>query len=177
MNEEMTIVTTDVEQPEPTQRRKALVSQWLAKVKAAKQFHEKAFKTMRRDMDATLNGYDDTKWSGDNYVANILQRHVQQRTAALYAKNPKSVAKRRNRMNYEFWDGEADTLAQAFMASEGAAQNGLPIPPEASMIIQDYISALHQHPGGKKNDGQGQQTLHPTHPCLRLNTPHLAHGQ
>lgn len=144
MNEEMTIVTTDVERPEPTQRRKALVSQWLAKVKHAKTFHEKAFKQMRRDMDAALNGYDDTKWSGDNYVANILQRHVQQRTAALYAKNPKSVAKRRNRMSYEFWDGEADTLAQAFMASEGASMNGLPVPPEASMIIQDYMQGKNQ---------------------------------
>ena len=49
-------------------------------------------------MDAALNGFDDKAWSEDQYVANILQRHVQQRIA-LYAKNPKAVAKRRQRMN------------------------------------------------------------------------------
>ena len=139
MHEEMTIVTTDVERPEPTERRKALVKQWLAKVKHAKNFHEKAFKQMRKDMDAALNGYDDTNWSDDQYVANILQRHVQQRTAALYAKNPKAVAKRRSRMEYEFWDGDAQTLAQAFTASESASQMGMPVPAAASMIIEDYL--------------------------------------
>jgi len=144
MNEEMMIDTADEERQEPTQRRSALVSQWLAKVKHAKKFHEKSFKQMRTDMDAVLNGYDAKNWSGDNYVANILQRHVQQRTAALYAKNPKAVAKRRNRMSYEFWDGDAETLAQAFMASEASSQNGLPVPPEASMIIQDYMNGKNE---------------------------------
>ena len=144
MNEEMMIDTADEERQEPTQRRSALVSQWLAKVKHAKKFHEKSFKQMRTDMDAVLNGYDSKDWSGDNYVANILQRHVQQRTAALYAKNPKAVAKRRNRMSYEVWDGDAETLAQAFMASEASSQNGLPVPPEASMIIQDYMTGKNE---------------------------------
>lgn len=89
MHEDMMIDTADNERQEPTQRRSALVSQWLAKVKHAKKFHEKSFKQMRTDMDAVLNGYDEKNWSGDNYVANILQRHVQQRTAALYAKTPR----------------------------------------------------------------------------------------
>ena len=65
---------------------------------------------MIRDMDAALNGFDDKSWSDDQYVANILQRHVQQRTAQLYAKNPKALAKRRTRMDYAVWDGDEDTL-------------------------------------------------------------------
>ena len=73
MHEEMMIDTTDEERSEPTQRRTALVNQWLAKVKHAKKFHEKSFKQMRTDMDAVLNGYDEKNWSADNYVANILQ--------------------------------------------------------------------------------------------------------
>ena len=141
----MTIDTADVDKPEPTERRKALVNQWLAKIKHAKEFHKKSFTTMKRDMDAALNGFEDTKWSEENYVANILQRHVQQRTAQLYAKNPKAVAKRRNRMSYQFWDGEADTLAQAFMTSEQAANTGLPVPPAASNIIQDYMAGKTQN--------------------------------
>jgi len=145
MHEEMAIVTTDVERPEPTERRKKLVTQWLAKVKHAKTFHEKAFKQMRKDMDAALNGYDDSQWSGDNYVANILQRHVQQRTASLYAKNPKAVAKRRGRMEYEIWDGSSDTLGQAFAASTMASEQGLPVPPMPQMIIQDYLKGKNRN--------------------------------
>jgi len=145
MHEEMTITTTDVDKPEPTERRKALVNQWLARIKHAKEFHKKSFTTMKRDMDAALNGFEDSKWSDENYVANILQRHVQQRTAQLYAKNPKAVAKRRNRMSYQFWDGEADTLAQAFMTSEQASSTGLPVPPAAANIIQDYTAGKTQN--------------------------------
>ena len=138
MHEELTIVSAEVEKPEPTERRKKLVSSLQSKIKNAKKFHDKAFKNMIRDMDAALNGFDDKSWSDDQYVANILQRHVQQRTAQLYAKNPKDLAKRRTRMDYEVWDGDEDTLKGAFMQSANAAQQGMPIPMGASMVLQDY---------------------------------------
>lgn len=138
MHEELTIVSAEVEKPEPTERRKKLVSSLQSKIKNAKKFHDKAFKNMIRDMDAALNGFDDKSWSDDQYVANILQRHVQQRTAQLYAKNPKALAKRRTRMDYEVWDGDEDTLKSAFMQSANAAQQGMPIPMGASMVLQDY---------------------------------------
>jgi len=141
MEEELTIVSVEEEKKEPTERRKRLVSQWISKVKQAKGFHASAFKQMKRDMDAALKGYDDKDWSGDNYVANILQRHVQQRTSSLYAKNPTAVAKRRARMEHQFWDGEEESLAMAYQASSMAAQNQLPVPPEAAVIIQDYENA------------------------------------
>lgn len=141
MHEDMLIVATDEKKQEPTPRRKALVSGWLSKIKSAKGFHDKAYKRMRRDMDAALNGYEDTQWSDNQYVANILQRHVQQRTAQLYAKNPKAVAKRRKRMEYQVWDGNQKTLMAAYQASQGSAQMGMPIPPEASLIIQDFERA------------------------------------
>lgn len=142
MHDEMLIVATDEsEKPEPSERRKKLVTAWQAKLKAAKGFHEKSFKQMRRDMDAALNGFDDKQWSEEQYVANILQRHVQQRTAALYAKNPKAVAGRRNRMTNQVWDGNSDTLMMAYQASQQAATAGLPVPVEASAIIQDYARA------------------------------------
>lgn len=136
--EELTIISAEVEKPEPTERRKKLVNSWVSKIRKAKSFHEKAFKTMRRDMDAALNGYDDTQWSKEQYVANILQRHVQQRTAQLYAKNPKAVATRRDRMEYQFWDGSPDTLAAAYSTSAQAAENGFPVPQSALMIMQDH---------------------------------------
>ena len=136
--QELTIISAEVEKPEPTERRKKLVNSWISKIRKAKSFHEPAFKTMRRDMDAALHGFDDTQWSKEQYVANILQRHVQQRTAQLYAKNPKAVAPRRDRMEYKFWDGSPDTLAAAYSASAQAAQNGFPVPQSAAMIMQDH---------------------------------------
>lgn len=141
MHEEMLKATTDEEKKEPTARRKALVSGWMSKIKSAKGFHDKAYKQMRKDMDATLNGYDDTEWSSNEYVANILQRHVQQRTAQLYAKNPKAVAKRRKRMQHVAWDGNQKTLIAAYQASQDAGSMGMPVPPEASMIVQDFENA------------------------------------
>jgi len=142
MDENMLIDAADsTEKAEPTERRKKLVSGWLAKIKQAKSFHEKSYKTMRRDMDAALNGFDDKEWSSDQYVANILHRHVQQRTAQLYAKNPKAVATRRTRMEHAVWDGNPDTLAAAFAASQQASEMGMPPPPPATMIIQDFQKA------------------------------------
>ena len=136
----MMIAVEKEEKPEPTERRKALVSDWLSKIKSAKGFHEKAFKQMKKDMDAALNGYDDTQWNDKNYVANILQRHVQQRTASLYAKNPKATAKRRERMDYAVWDSDEKTLQAAYEAQMTAEKNGLMPPAEAMAIIQDYTS-------------------------------------
>jgi len=135
----MAVTVVEEEKPEATERRKRLVSEVSSRIKNAKKFHEKAFKQMTKDMDAALNGYDDREWNDSNYVANILQRHVQQRTAALYAKNPRAVATRRDRMDYSVWDGDETTLGMAYQASQTAAQSGLPVPFEAQAVIQDYM--------------------------------------
>lgn len=73
---------------EPTLRREALVSHLIERVRAAKQYHAKAFKQMKVDMDAVSKGYSGNNWDDERYVANILQRHVHQRTSALYARIP-----------------------------------------------------------------------------------------
>ena len=136
----MEVTVIEEKKPEPSERRKALVSDLTARIKTAKAFHEKPFKQMFKDMDAALKGFDDAEWNDTNYVANILQRHVQQRTASLYAKNPQAVATRRDRMDYAVWDGEETSLAMAYQASQTAAQANLPVPFEAQAIIQDYMA-------------------------------------
>lgn len=136
----MEVTVVEEKKPEPSERRKALVSDLIARIKTAKAFHEKPFKQMFKDMDAALKGFDDAEWNDTNYVANILQRHVQQRTASLYAKNPQAVATRRDRMDYAIWDGEETSLAMAYQASQTAAQANLPVPFEAQAIIQDYMA-------------------------------------
>ena len=41
-------------------------------------------------------------------------------------------------MDYAVWDGDEETLKEAYMRSASAAQQGMPIPMSASMVLQDY---------------------------------------
>ena len=126
--------------PEPTQRRQALVNKLQAQIRSAKKFHETAFKGMKSDMQAVYLGYSDAGWSEEMYVANLLQRHVHQRTAALYAKNPKPVASRRTRMDYQIWDEDPMTLAKAYSEVKAAEENNVPPGPQAAELVQEYES-------------------------------------
>jgi hypothetical protein len=95
-----------------TQARKALVGEWQSKILRAKRHWEDSHKSMRADMDFFMG----KQWkygNGDKYVANLVQRHVQQRVASLYAKNPKAVAKRRDTLDFVLWDGNPGTLQAA----------------------------------------------------------------
>ena len=130
--------------PEPTRRRQNLVSELQARVKSAKSYHKKAFDQMKADMHAAYKGYADKSWDDDKYIANILQRHVQQRTAALYAKNPKPVAQRRRRLDYQIWDGDEKTLAMAHSEIKAAMQNGFPPSPFAMKLVQEHEQVQQQ---------------------------------
>jgi len=136
----MSVEAVEEEEKEISERRKALVSQLTGRVKSAKQYHKKAFDQMRKDMEAVFRGYADKGWNDESYVANILHRHVHQRTAALYSKNPKCVASRRKRLDYKFWDGDEKSLAEAYSKMQAAALSQMPPNPQDMQIIQDYES-------------------------------------
>jgi hypothetical protein len=129
----------------------------LGKVKSAKQYHKKSFDQMREDMEAVFRGYADKGWGKENYVANILHRHVHQRTAALYAKNPKCQATRRKRLDYKFWDGDEKTLAEAYKKMQDAVMEGLQPNPMDMQVVQDYESVQ-----------QGKKTLDKVAESLEL---------
>jgi len=104
---------------EPDEKRRALVSAWEERVIGAKSHWEKAFKRMKSDADFCYGLQWSNDVNDDRYVANITLRTVQQKTAFLYAKNPKAVAKRRERILNTAWDGtesQLQTLAQTGMA-------------------------------------------------------------
>lgn len=107
--------------PERDPSREQLVKDWIAKVKAAKKHFEQPFKQMREDMlfAANRNG---EQWNGnkDKYVANITQRHIQQKVASLYAKNPQVRVQRKPRMDFSVWDGKAESLNAAFGMAQQA---------------------------------------------------------
>src|SRR4029077_16659006 len=85
--------------PEPDEKRKKLVADWASKVKKAKTKWEKVFKKMVKDQKFCAGSQrpEETKIAAFNddfndlYVANITLRHVKQRVAAVYSKNPKVI--------------------------------------------------------------------------------------
>jgi hypothetical protein len=115
----------DREAPEMSPSREALVKAWSANVKSAKDHWKADFKRMRDDQEFAA-GKQWPTGSENNYVVNITLRHVQQRVAALYAKNPKAVARRRERLLGTVWDGTNTALKAAMDAMAMAQQAGQP---------------------------------------------------
>lgn len=131
-----------------------LVQKLQRQVRADKKHHEKAFERMRRDMFVAVHGRE-PQWSADNYKANIAGRHVRMKTNALYAKNPKFIARRKRRIEYKIWNGDQQQLLLAMQNVQQAAmmqaqppmldEMGMPMQPalppgfaEAQALIADF---------------------------------------
>lgn len=95
------------------QAERARVAEIIATIKSDAKFFENDFKQMRDDMFAAFHGRN-RGWSDNNYKANITGRHVKQKTASLYAKNPKATAKRKPRLDFAVWDEDPQSLMLAF---------------------------------------------------------------
>lgn len=110
--------------PEAPESDRRHVAKILAAIKEDKKFHDKAFKRMRRDMFMAHHGYDEKEWDESLYKANIAGRHVKTKTSALYAKNPKAVARRAPRIDFEVWDENPQSLLMAFQTMQTAIVAG-----------------------------------------------------
>lgn len=136
----------------------ASVEKWTTKIKAARKHWEKDFQRMRANMEFTA-GYQWREQASldEKYVANMVVRQVNQKVAALYAKNPTFSAKRRRRLDFKIWDGRIESIQQA------AALSMLPeTPPEeqfaAASLMADYAQGRLQRDLVDKI-GQTMQTL------------------
>lgn len=141
-----TVIPRDT--PEPALARAALVSKWCDTVLEAKEHWEKeAFERIREDMDFVFGKQwpnEDPYEEDSKYVANVSLRHIQQRVAALYAKNPKAVARVRKRMDYQVWDGSMQSLMMATQAAAiGDPLTGMPNP-QAQAVVMDFMQAAEQ---------------------------------
>jgi hypothetical protein len=122
------------EKPEATDAQKALIKKWTEKIVSAKKHYEPVFKQMRKNQEFARFGADKAWRDGGNYTVPILARHINQVVASLYARNPKAIASRRERMMYKTWDGRQDSLQAAMqMAPLGD--------PNALAIIQEVVAA------------------------------------
>ena len=149
-NQDSKVIQRDTPDEKST-ARSALVTSWEARVQYAKEYFEEEINQIEKDQNFAKG----KQWNvagkvvEGKYVANITQRHIQQRTAVLYAKDPKAVVSRKKRMLNTVWDGTMAQIqeAQQFMAmmqeemskNGGAADEQLMMRAEQmSAVISDY---------------------------------------
>jgi len=148
--------TAENAQQQQSEADKALVKKILKTIKLDKKHHAKAFKRMQDSMFMAMHGRA-MEWSAKNYKANIVGRHINQKTASIYAKNPKIVARRKEMLDFELWDESPETLQIAMQTMQSAAQaqaapvpvdptTGAPAPlaPEQAMALQAQQQAAEQ---------------------------------
>lgn len=154
------------DRPTPEASRAAAVRKWQDKVLTAREYWDKeAFEAMRKNMRLARGD----QWSdaanpvsksgatitvdllnddpGARYVANIILRHIHARTATIYGKNPKFVARRNKRLNAVTWDGTIASLQQAMQQAQQAVAmpddpNAMASLVAAQQIIQDASQAM-----------------------------------
>lgn len=107
---------------EQTPEQQALQKRISAKIREDKEHFKKDFARMKRDMRIAMHGHD-TDWDDSKYKANITGRHVKTKTAALYAKNPKAVARRAEKIDFTIWDENQQSLMMAFQTIQAAQAN------------------------------------------------------
>ncbi len=118
---------------EPAESVLAAVKQWTARILDAERRWEADFKRMRANMDfaAGFQWVAQQELDEERYVANMTLRTVNQKVSSLYARDPKAIARRRKRMDYQIWDGKIESLQQALI---GAQQGDIP----SMALIMDY---------------------------------------
>jgi hypothetical protein len=152
------VVTKPEDVPED---RAAKVRSILDNITRAKHHWRPDFERMRSDMDfaSGLQWADQKEYKDERYRLNLVLRHVRLRTAQLYAKNPKAVYKRKQRMDFALWDEKPESLMLAMQEVMQAQQvvstaapmghNGGPpmdpmmlVSPMTVQLIQDYQQGM-----------------------------------
>ncbi|WP_439392550.1 hypothetical protein ACRQ5Q_24305 [Bradyrhizobium sp. PMVTL-01] len=137
---------------EAAQAEREHVTKIIKDIRLDKRHHAKAFKRMKRDMFVAMHGRVQ-EWSEANYKANIAGRHVKNKTATLYAKNPKATARRAEKLDFAVWDEDPQSLMlamgavqqdQVAAAAHAQAQQAV----MAQAPADPMVSALMGHNGG-----------------------------
>ena len=126
---------------EPDEAERKLVSKITKRIREDRGRYSNAFKRMRRDMQIARRGAPDS-WPEDNYTVNLTGRHINQKVTALYAKNPKAVARRRDRLDFALWDETEQSLQVATQTIEIAMQTGGFDPLTGQPLSQEVQQAM-----------------------------------
>jgi len=144
--------------------RAANVKRLVERARAWKKHFEPDFKRMcwAQDFAAGKQYEGQDSFDDDRYRLNLVLRHLTLRVAALYAKHPKAVYKRKPKLDFAVWDGRPETLMmaqqQVMMAQQQAAMMGhnggpamdpampappvMPPPDAAIRLLQDYEEGM-----------------------------------
>src|SRR6478736_2784534 len=142
------------EPPELTEQRRALVAKWNDKIIRAKAYWEPSFRRMREDMEFAWG----KQWSSDaedpRYTANVTLRVVAQKTAFLYAKNPRTVCRRREKILNTVWDGTQEQLQQMQQGVALAMQTGAIAQPEVQQSMMHSQAVVEDMQAVREQDQQ-----------------------
>lgn len=119
----MTNMPDDIKDKTPEEEQDALlesntVKLWQKRVKDAKKLFQNDFDRMKENMEfaAGIQRHGQEKMESEHYVANFINREVNQKVASLYARDPKVIARRRKRLDFQIWDGDIATEQSAAVA-------------------------------------------------------------
>ena len=126
------------EQAEDLRTERNDVALWTQRVRNARTFFESDFKRMKENMEfaAGLQWAGQTTIAWDDYIANWTNREVQSKVASLYAKDPKAIARVRDRLNYRVWDGKLESLQAARVLLSSGQQT--PELMAAQALVNDF---------------------------------------
>jgi hypothetical protein len=99
------------EAPDVTDARRALVTKLIKSVTEAKRKYQPAFKAMREDLKFVRRQRANQTLEDNRARVNVIQRHIANKVAALYAKNPTFVASAKKRLEFAIWDGSSGQIA------------------------------------------------------------------
>lgn len=119
---------------------RADVKRWLSRIASAKRRWKPDFDRMKKNVEfATgLQWPNQVDIETDRYSANFTLGVINNKVASLYAKNPKAVATRRDRLDFSVWEGDAESLISTVQQAQQMAMAGVPVPPEAMALLQDW---------------------------------------
>lgn len=131
---------------EDAEKQKKLVSALCERTKKNKiHWDKEAFTDMRKDRRFVYHGADKGWVDQGLEIVNVAHRVVNDTTSALYARNPRTIYRRRDRMDFALWDetpssmkmaGEMIAMGQA--DPEFALANADQIA-EAELLLKDII--------------------------------------
>jgi ribosomal protein L29 len=138
----------------------ALVKKIISRINVDAKHHEKAFKRMRRDMEFARIGAT-AAWAKANYTANITGRHIKQTVSTLYAKNPKAVARRRARLDFQIWDEDEQSLIAAIQLTQQfqAQMQAMAAATSMGMGMGGNVVPMAGHNGGPPLDPLGAPVM------------------
>lgn len=114
--------------------REALVKQWMSRIRSAEGHYRKQWERIEMCMEIARLGSSKQWADADMYVVPVINRHINQAVAQLYAKNPKPVIERRRRRLTTDWDGTMQTL-------DAAMQQAVMGDPMSQKIVREAAGA------------------------------------